>query len=92
MAEKNMPALPPAYRGSLSASQAGYYVPQVYSADQMHAYAKQYAEQRVREEREACARACEAEMLTESQKTEGDIAYDMAVAHCAAAIRQRSNP
>lgn len=42
-------------------------------------------------EREACWQAVRAEHLTDSQKTDGDIAYDLAIEHAAAAIRNRGS-
>lgn len=42
-------------------------------------------------ERDGCLQAVNAEHLTDSQKTEGDIAYDIAIEHAAAAIRQRGS-
>jgi hypothetical protein len=43
------------------------------------------------EEREACAKAVEAEMLVEPTDSDGDIGYDTAIVHAAIAIRRRSN-
>lgn len=63
MAEKSMPALPePSFQLVWLGDRAVYKVTKpnigntdVYTADQLRAYAQQYAEQRVAEEREACA-------------------------------------
>ena len=69
----------------------------VFTADQMHAYAQQYAEQRVREEREACAALCEA--ISESACRDWKARYDphdqgreFGADECETAIRARSKP
>lgn len=100
MAEKNMPALPKhlmivdasddEYFGALTehAWDSDYNLKvndPMFCADQMHAYAQQYAEQRVREEREACLAEIETGIWFD--KTTEEI-LDL----IAAAIRQRSNP
>lgn len=54
-------------------------------------FAQLVAAQAAMVEREGCWQAVRAEHLTDSQKTEGDIAYDMAIEHAAAAIRARGN-
>ena len=103
--EKGMPALPKVgpITYAMRADVEGYRVPRVgnhltgvfdeplYSKDQMHAYAQQYAEQRVAEEREACLQACKAEHLEDPQDREDD-AYDRGVFDCISAIRRRSTP
>lgn len=43
-------------------------------------------------ERERCAKVCEAEKLTEPVSSADDIAYNMAVNDCAAAIRKGETP
>lgn len=61
------------------------------SVSTLERFASLVAAQAAAEEREQCAKVCEAESLGEPQD-DSDAAYDLAVKHCAAAIRERTSP
>ena len=51
-------------------------------------YAVICAQAAIDQERERCLAACLHERLTDDTGTDGDIAYNLAIDHCAAAIRR----
>lgn len=84
----DMPALPDPFVKPLAANGLAS-KPGLYTVGQVVRYAQQYAEQRVREEREACAALCEAEAAFVKSDRDGGSA---AASNCATAIRARSQP
>lgn len=58
-----------------------------YPASYVQAYAKAYAARAVLAERERCARIVEGERLCDQTGSDGDAGYELAITHCAAAIR-----
>lgn len=79
----DMPALPDPFVKPLAANGLTS-KPGLYTVGQL----VRHAEQRVREEREACIEACRAEHLEDPQDREDD-AYDCGVSDCIAALRKR---
>lgn len=59
-----------------------------FTADQMHAYARDFARAAVQAEREACAKACE----SQGRHAGDGLTFYTATGQCAAAIRARSTP
>ena len=85
--EKSMPALP---KADFYGSWATVEDTPLYTAEQLHAYAQQYAEQRVQEEREACAALCEEIQSRKGERFFGQLVSNGSAGQAAAAIRQRS--
>lgn len=79
----DMPALPEPAGVVIFGTQAR----RAFISDQMHAYALQYAEQRVREEREACAATADRWALNQPYPEDQQAGEGIS-----AAIRQRSKP
>ena len=61
----------------------------LYTAEQMHAYAQEYAALCVAAEREACAALCEATKVNKSPDYAPGNYHDGGCANCANAIRER---